>query len=457
MSELASRDRADVRALVLPTAQERARIAEFRAMKNLEVIEGDLTDPACVATCVRGVDVILHVGAVVSPVADDQPVLAHRVNTGAAKNIVDAVAALDDPSRVSVVMVGSVAQTGGRNPPRHWGRVGDPICVSEFDEYGQSKVVAERTLIDSGLPRWAWLRQSGILHRGLLGVQDPIVTHVPLGGVLEWVTAEDSARLLANIVENDVPDEFWCDVYNVGGGEAWRWTNWQMLQQISRALGTKDPRRWYERRWFARKNFHGHWYTDSDRLEAMLPFRKDTVEDALARCVEHAPTSAKMARFVPDAVIKHFGMKPLASRPRGTLAWIRAREAEKIRAYYGSMDDLNSIGDWSSFDEPAPSRVQTRLSHGYDEDKPRARWALSDLRDAAHFRGGSVVSTHMREGDLGAKVTWACADGHRFDASPRLVLAAGHWCPTCLRAPREYARHCERNAFLAQVQPEFPA
>ncbi len=443
-----------MRALVLPTRTDRARIAAYRSMKSLEVIEGDLTDPACVARCVQGVDVILHVGAVVSPLADDQPALAHRVNVGGAKNIVDAVLALPDPSKVSVVMVGSVAQTGGRNPPRHWGRVGDPLCASEFDEYAQSKIIAERTLLESGLPRWAWLRQTGILHKDLLTVQDPIMTHVPLGGVLEWATAEDSARLLANLTEDGVPDEFWCEVYNVGGGEPFRWTNYEMLERVGAALGTADPGRWYERRWFARKNFHGQWYTDSDRLEALLPFRKDTAEGAIARCIEHAPTSAKLARFTPDWVVKHAGMAQIAAKPRGTMAWVRARDEEKIRAYFGTFRGWEEIGDWSSFRAPAPSREPTSLDHGYDEHKPRARWSLSDLRGAAEFRGGSVLSENMREGAIDEKLSWRCGEGHTFAASARLVLAAGHWCPVCVRSPKDYPKHAERNRFLAQVQPE---
>ena len=34
--------------------------------------------------------------------------------------------------------------------------------------------------------------------------------HVPIRGVLEWATIEDSGRLLLNVCKDDVP-EFWLD------------------------------------------------------------------------------------------------------------------------------------------------------------------------------------------------------------------------------------------------------
>jgi hypothetical protein len=92
------------------------------------------------------------------------------------------VEAQPDPAAIGVIMIGSVAETGDRTPPLRWGRVGDPVRVSAYDTYGQGKVAAERLLVDNGLPRWAWLRQTGIFHPGLLVIRDPIMTHVPLGG-----------------------------------------------------------------------------------------------------------------------------------------------------------------------------------------------------------------------------------------------------------------------------------
>ena len=66
-------DRYQVVALVLPTAKDVAAIRRFEDLENLEVVFGDLTDYAAVERCVRGADIVLHVGAVVSPFADEHP------------------------------------------------------------------------------------------------------------------------------------------------------------------------------------------------------------------------------------------------------------------------------------------------------------------------------------------------------------------------------------------------
>ena len=450
LRELRDRDTVDVVAFAMPTDADRAALREFSEMTNLTVAWGDLTSFADVERAISGVDAILHVGAVVSPLADLHPGLARRVNVGSMQNIIRAVKALPDPSGVEVVGIGSIAETGDRQAPHHWGRVGDPIRVSQFDEYGQTKVIAEKLLVESGLPRWAWLRQTGIFHPGMLEIRDPIMTHSPFAGVFEWASVEDSARLLASIAEG-APDEFWNRIYNIGGGEGWRLTNWQLQLAIGAATGVADIRRWYDRNWFALGNFHGQWYTDSDDLESVVPFRNETFDVALGRAMDVLPASVRSAGKVPAWIVKHLVMKPLANKPRGTMHAIRHNSRDEIAAHYGSHEAWNAIGDWSGFVPPEPSRTPSLLNHGYDEAKPTARWNAADYAEAGAYRGGELLTTDVSTGDIGTPLIWRCAFGHIFAASPRLVLIAGHWCPECVRDSASYAAQAEHNPFLAQI------
>ncbi|MFE4948627.1 NAD-dependent epimerase/dehydratase family protein [Leifsonia sp. NPDC056665] len=444
-------DRFDVVALVLPNPRDVAAIRRYEDMSNLEVVFGDLTDYAAVERCVRGADYILHVGAAVSPATDDNPGLAMRVNVGSIRNIVRAVKSQPDPSKISVVGIGTIAESGDRNPPNHWGRVGDPLRVSVFDEYGQSKVIAEKELVDSGLPRWAWLRQTGIFHPGVLEIRDPIMTHSPFEGVMEWVSVEDAARLMVSICEPEVPEEFWNEVYNIGGGESWRLTNWDLQIRMTGALGVKDVRKGYDRNWFATRNFHGMWYTDSDRLEQLVPFRRDTFEGALDRAIRANP-GLKMAGRVPAALIKKLVIEPLTRKPRGTMAYLRDHDEDGINAFFGSHEQWHEIGDWSTFWPPRPSRTPLELDLGFDESKPRTSWAADDYRAAADFRGGRLLSKDVRTGDVATSLHWDCQYGHTFNGSPRLVLSAGHWCPECVRDSKNYKRQAEKNQLLAQIE-----
>ncbi|KQP01371.1 NAD-dependent epimerase/dehydratase family protein [Leifsonia sp. Leaf264] len=451
LRELRERDAVDVIAFVKRTAADERALVEFADMTNLSVVWGDLTDYTAVRDAIANVDAVLHVGAVVSPLADEHPALARKVNVGSMQNIIRAVKALPDPARVEVVGIGSVAETGDRQAPHHWGRIGDPLRVSQFDEYGQTKVIAEKLLLESALPKWAWLRQTGIFHPGMLEIRDPIMTHSPFAGVLEWVSDKDSARLLASLAEG-APQEFWGGVYNIGGGESWRLTNWQLQTAIGDAMGVRDIRTWYDRNWFATQNFHGHWYTDSDRLNDLIPFRADTFADALSRALDAAPGSVRSAGKVPAWIVKNLVMKPLTLKDRGTMDAIRRRDNEAITAHFGSLDAWKLIGDWSTFVEPEPSRDPSYLDHGYDEAKDPSTWSAIDYLQAASFRGGELLSSHVRTGAAGVPLVWRCAFGHIFAGSPRLILIAGHWCPECLRDSSAYNSQAERNPFLAQIE-----
>jgi|GEM_PF-3958341 len=86
-------DRFDVVVLVLPNPKDLTVIRQYEDRANLEVIFGDLTDYSAVERCVHGADYVLHIGAVVSPLADEHPELAMRANVGSIRNIVAAVKA----------------------------------------------------------------------------------------------------------------------------------------------------------------------------------------------------------------------------------------------------------------------------------------------------------------------------------------------------------------------------
>ena len=48
-------------------------------------------------------------------------------------------------------------------------------------------------------------------------------------------------------------------------------------------------------------------------------------------------------------------------------------------------------------------------------------------------------------------LSFRCAFGHQFEASPRLVLEGGHWCPVCERESWNYHNIARVNPFFAQV------
>lgn len=455
----------NIRILARNSGKNRQKLAPLQG--KIEIIWGDLVNYDDILRGVTGADIVLHVGGMVSPQADYRPKATRKVNITAAEYIRDAVLAQGE-KQPKVVYIGSVAQMGDRRAPLHWGRAGDPICVSAYDHYGLTKVKAERILTDSGIRKWVSLRQSGILYPAILNNYDPIMFHVPINGVLEWATVEDSGRLLERVCRPTVPEEFWNRYYNIGSGNDYRISNYEFECLLLEAIGCPSPQKIFNTRWFTTRNFHGMWYLDGDVLENYLHFRANVPIKEYFRRMSESNSLPKMIRFAKRTKIAKcfphiikLAMRAMANQKvHGTQTWIKEKNGLRIAAYYGSIEQYNAIPDWKHTDLRHNTSEPVVLNHGYDEQKPMNEFTIEDMQQAAAFRGGKCLSTTMTKGDWDTQLEWQCAEGHTFKASPRLILLGGHWCPEELPNPYgdvpnprpwhydEIARH---NPFLAQI------
>ena len=483
-----------LRILARPSKKNKEKLAPLA--DKVEVVWGDLTNYDDILRGVTGADIVLHVGGMVSPQADYRPKATLRTNISAATNIRDAVLAQPEDKQPKVVYIGSVAQMGDRREPLHWGRAGDPICVSAYDHYGLTKAQAERIITNSPIKQWVALRQSGILYPAILKNYDPIMFHVPIRGVLEWATVEDSGRLLERVCRDEVPEEFWKNYYNIGSGQEYRISNYEFECLLLDAIGCPRPEKIFNVNWFTTRNFHGMWYIDGDRLENYLHFRANVpVKEYFAQMAKSPSVPAgirfasktKIAKLFPRCV--KLAMRAMAnSKEHGTQWWIKHNKTERISAYYGTLEAYKAIPDWKDWDLSHNSDEYTLLDHGYDEQKPKELFTLEDMQKAAAFRGGkclgyaeenttaSPVSDLQAEGRSTASainsesserssiwdtpLEWQCAEGHQFTATPRLVLLGGHWCEECMpypyqgepnARPWQWDKVAKKNPFFAQL------
>ena len=463
------RDKFNIVVLLRNSEKNHKKFAEFMNDPALRIVWGDLTKYEDVLDAVTGSDYVLHVGGMVSPAADWKPYRTQKTNIGAAQNICKAVLAQPNADDIKVAYVGTVAETGDRNYPIHWGRCGDPLKVSVYDHYAVSKVVAERVFVESGLKNWVVMRQSGILYPDILKNMDPIMFHVPLNGVLEWCTTEDSGRLIANLPDEDMKGNldggFWNHFFNIGSGKEYRLTNYEIECLLLGTLGLAGPEKLFDPNWFITKNFHGQFYADSDKLENYLHFRENLpVKDYFNRLADGVEFYFKIPRYLPKGLVaacaKPF-MKKMALTPDfGTLDWIKTNNDVRISAYYGSMEEYKALPTkWEDmkldhYDTDISAADEFKLDHGYDESKPESELTIEDMKQAAKFRGGECLSDTMVKGDMATKLKWKCGHcGAEFEASPALILLGGHWCPECYVPQKswDYDSIAKTNPFFAQV------
>ncbi|MFW9961277.1 MAG: NAD-dependent epimerase/dehydratase family protein [Candidatus Thorarchaeota archaeon] len=415
--------------------------------RGLKIVWGDITNYQDVLEAVNGVDYVLHPAAFIAPAADHNPELAERINVGGTKNIIKAIKAQDNgAARIKLVYISSVAIYGDRLAPIYWVRTGDPLKPSVYDFYATTKIRAEREVIESGIKNWVSIRQTYIAIPDAMKLMDPIMYHQPIDQHIEMVTAEDAGYGLVQCLET--PDDFWGRVYNMGGGPSCRFIYFQYTEQMMKNLGLGDYRKIMNREWFCTRNFHCAWFSDSHILNDYLGHWRHTLEDHYQQVKNTAPWYVKLARIVPSKIIKSMFTKKMTTGKDGTMHWIMGNNQGRITAFWGSREKWEQIPSWDK-DMPDIDSEASILDHGYDETKNLDGLSVSDFQKAAQFWGGECIST-LYEG-MNQKLMWKCAFGHEFEASPKLVLEAGHWCPKCLAPPWNYDEIAKGNPFFAQV------
>jgi len=440
---LRRKDQYDVVLLVRPSNQNREAFARYERQKGIRIVWGDLCNFDDVLEAVNGVDYVLHPAALIAPEADKNPPLCRRINCGGTENIITAIREQpNNGDNIRFVYISSVAAYGDRLPPIHMVRVGDPLKPSVGDFYATTKIAAERAVIESGLKYWAIMRQTYIAIPNALSLLDPILFHQPVNTHIELITSEDAGYGLVQTVE--APDDFYCKVYNMGGGPACRVVFKDYIERMMNIFGLGDYRKIMPLNWFALRNFHCCWYKDSWLLNEYLGHWRHSLEDHYKQVEAATPWYLKLGgRIAPS-----FAVKAFIRRMADPLKWIENNEAEKIKAFFGSRDAWEDIPDWEHSVYTQRKDLASSLSEVREKENEPVRYMMRDMQELARSRGGQCLSTAFI--DVKTKLRWKCALEHEWEATPRLLLA-GHWCPECAPPPWDYDTQAKVDPALAAV------
>ena len=441
---------------------------------DIKIVFGDLSIPADCERCVQTADYIIHCAAIIPPRSDYNSEDTYKSNYCATFNLVTAAQKRQDTRPVKFIHIGTVAEYGNRTFKHPWIRTGDPLLPSAFDYYAATKVMGEREVIESGLSYWVSLRQSGVLYQDVMlkNMHDGLMFHTCWNTPIEWATAETSGLLLKNLLEKEeagtLPYGFWRRVYNIGNGAAARVTGYETLDRGMRLMG-RSAKEIFKPHWHAARNFHCGWFYDSHILNDYFDFQHEGFEAFFKQCGKKF-WYFKLGKPFPRLISK-FAIRPLLKTQNAPLFWVTHNLQGRIKAFFGSKEQFDSIPkEWSGYhllcEDKNPETgaalnyadlkdekkaAAFLLDHGYDETKPQEDLDIEDMKGAAAFRGGSCVSGAMMRGDLYTPLEWECALGHKFRATPYLVLKTGHWCPQCSVPPWNFDALARNNAFYAQV------
>lgn len=336
-----------IKVLSLDNRHERRFFKAYR--DRIEVIWGDIRDPAVVARAVEAVDAVIHTAAIIPPLADVRPQLAWEVNVGGTQNLIAALQAQGKLARF--IYTSSVSVYGDRvvDPII---RVGDALRPSLGDEYARTKIEAEQLVQKSGLP-YTILRLCGVLSTRLK-IQ-PLMFHLPLETSLEWIDAEDAGLALVRAL--DCPAT-WGRTFNLGGGPACQISARDFLQTMLPIFGLKTDL--LPEQAFATDNFHSGYYGDGHELNALLQFQHSRLAeyfDDMRRRV--SAFQRTLVRLLPQALVR-FHLLRMSEPFRA----IRKDDHELICRFFGSRQALEELLTSKPRQPLMQAASSRRLDHG---------------------------------------------------------------------------------------------
>jgi nucleoside-diphosphate-sugar epimerase len=246
---------------------------------DVELVWGDLRVPGSLDEAVRGVDAVIHLAAIIPPLADRQPALAEAVNVQGTRHLIDA---LQRCAPGAFLLYSSSVSVYGDRVATPWITINDPLCPSDGDGYAVTKIAAEERVKHSGL-NWSIFRLAAIF--GPTARVDPLLFHMPLETRLEFATTRDTGRALVRALA--CAAQLIGRTFNLGGGERCRVIYRDFLERcfLQAGLGRLD----FPRGAFAERNFHCGYFEDSGDLENILHFQRDSFESYLAWRAQFTP------------------------------------------------------------------------------------------------------------------------------------------------------------------------
>lgn len=267
--------------VVTTDLRTRATARAVRKQRGVTHLWADLTDADAVDGLLRIArpEAVIHLAAVIPPVAYDNPRLARRVNVDATRLLATALAARDDAPRL--VFASSMAVYGSRNPHTMTAPVTAATTPAPPEIYGAHKVECEQLIAASGV-EWTVLRVGAVISpEAMLSVTREMIYLegcLPTDGRVHLVDARDVARAFAAAVDADCAGR----TLLIGGDASHQVTQDELSTRMSAAIGFSgvlpagrrgDPSRddaWFSVEWM-----------DTADAQSLLDFQRIGFEQTL--------------------------------------------------------------------------------------------------------------------------------------------------------------------------------
>ena len=240
---------------------------------RFETIWGDIRNVEDVEKIVQGgIDLIIHLCAVIPPDFEKDPAYAKEVNVGGMQNLVDAAEKLSiKPKMLFTSSLALYGSTMGEDPPR---KVTDKIEPLPHDIYAFQKWDMEKILQASSLD-WMILRLTAVPSMRMPMKIPSLMFEVPFDNRMEPVHTWDVGLACVNAIRKFENKR----IMNIAGGETCRMTSGEYITRLLEAFGVGAiPRECFREPINDKDWFHLDWLYTKDSQE-LLKYQRHNLED----------------------------------------------------------------------------------------------------------------------------------------------------------------------------------
>ena len=250
----------------IKNARTKKLLAPYK--NQINIVWGDITNEEDVRNIPEKLDAVIHLAAIIPPLADSKPELARNVNVTGTQNIIQT---LEKTSPDAFLLYSSSIAVYGDHIQNPSISVKDPLNARTEDIYAQTKIVSENLIQHSKL-NWSIFRLTAIMKNHKMS---KLMFHMPLSTKMEICTPRDTARAFTEAIKHR--SELSGRIFNLGGGEQCYITYREFLERSFHLFGLGEVN--FPQHAFAERNFHCGVYTDGNILEDILHFRNDTIDN----------------------------------------------------------------------------------------------------------------------------------------------------------------------------------
>ena len=265
LKELINRDY-NIRIFEVPNKKNKKIARRYKG--KVEIVWGDIREKEDLAKAIKDQEIIIHLAAIIPPLADKNHKLAEEVNVDGTINLIDKMKSQNNGPKL--IFTSSIAVYGDRrhNPMIE---IYDPLLPSKHDKYAQSKIQAENIVRESGL-NFSIFRLTYITSVNKLNM-DPLMFHMPLDTPIEICDTKDVGLALANAIE--CPD-VWGKTFNIAGGKNCRTIYKDYIDKMMELFGL--GKNLLPDSAYAKADFHCG-YMNTEQSQNLLNYQRHSLED----------------------------------------------------------------------------------------------------------------------------------------------------------------------------------